>query len=90
MIRKYLEKWRVPGFRNPKPVVAVLRLSGVIGNVGGPVRRGLTAAALVRSWTTAQQALFRTGELTAGERLVVVGGNGAVGLAVEALVRMAQ
>jgi len=49
MIRKYLEKWRVPGFRNPKPVVAVLRLSGVIGNVGGPVRRGLTAASLVRS-----------------------------------------
>ncbi len=49
MIRKYLEKWRVPGFRNPKPVVAVLRLSGIIGNVGGAVRRGLTAASLVRS-----------------------------------------
>ena len=49
MIRKYLEKCRVPGFRNPKPVVAVLRLSGIIGNVGGAVRRGLTAASLVRS-----------------------------------------
>lgn len=49
MIRKYLEKWRVPGFRNPKPVVAVLRLSGIIGNGGGAVRRGLTAASLVRS-----------------------------------------
>ena len=49
MIRKYLEKWRVPGFRNTKPVVAVLRLSGIIGNGGGAVRRGLTAASLVRS-----------------------------------------
>ena len=49
MITKYLQKWRVPGFRNPKPVVAVLRLQGVIGTAGGPARRGLNAASLVRS-----------------------------------------
>lgn len=49
MIRKYLEKLRVPGFRNPKPVVAVLSLSGVIGRTGSPIRQGLTAATLVRS-----------------------------------------
>ena len=49
MIRKYLEKLRVPGFRNPKPVVAVLSLSGVIGRTGTPIRQGLTAATLVRS-----------------------------------------
>ncbi|MDG2032787.1 MAG: S49 family peptidase [Rhodospirillales bacterium] len=48
MIKNYLEKWRVPGFRNPKPVVAVLRLQGVIGTGGGPARRGLNAATLVR------------------------------------------
>ena len=39
----------MPGFRNPKPVVAVLRLQGVIGTAGGPARRGLNAASLVRS-----------------------------------------
>ena len=49
MIREYLEKLRVPGFRNPKPVVAVLRLSGVIGQVGNPIRQGLTAVDLMRS-----------------------------------------
>ena len=49
MIRKYLEKWRVPGVRNPKPIIAVLRFQGIIGNIGGPVRRGLNAASLVRS-----------------------------------------
>ena len=49
MIKTYLEKWRVPGVRNPKPVVAVLRLQGVIGTMGGPARRGLNAASLVRS-----------------------------------------
>jgi len=49
MIREYLEKLRVPGFRNPKPVVAVLRLSGVIGRTGTPLRQGLTAADLLRS-----------------------------------------
>ena len=38
MIREYLEKLGVPGFRNPKPVVAVLRLSGVIGQIGNPIR----------------------------------------------------
>ena len=49
MIRNFLQKLRVPGFRNPKPVVAVLRLSGVIGQVGNPLRPGLTAVDLVRS-----------------------------------------
>ena len=49
MIRIFLQKLRVPGFRNPKPVVAVLRLSGVIGQVGNPLRPGLTAVDLVRS-----------------------------------------
>ena len=49
MIREYLEKLRVPGFRNPKPVVAVLRLSGVIGQIGNPIRQGLTAGDLMRS-----------------------------------------
>lgn len=39
------------------------------------------AAALVLSWTTAHQALFRVGRLQAGETLLVVGGNGAVGRA---------
>ena len=49
MIREYLEKLGVPGFRNPKPVVAVLRLSGVIGQIGNPIRQGLTAVDLLRS-----------------------------------------
>ena len=49
MIRIFLQKLRVPGFRNPKPVVAVLRLSGVIGQVGNPLRPGLTAVDLMRS-----------------------------------------
>ena len=49
MIREYLEKLRVPGFRNHKPVVAVLRLSGVIGQIGNPIRQGLTAVDLMRS-----------------------------------------
>lgn len=49
MITEYLEKLRVPGFRNPKPVVAVLRLSGVIGQIGNPIRQGLTAVDLMRS-----------------------------------------
>ncbi len=48
MIRQFLEKCRVPGFRNPKPVVAVIRLSGVIGQAGGPLRQGITSAPLVR------------------------------------------
>jgi signal peptide peptidase SppA len=47
MIGKYLEKWRVPGFRNPKPVVAVVRLSGVIADRSGLGRSGLSAAGLV-------------------------------------------
>ncbi len=39
------------------------------------------ATTLVLSWLTAQQALFRRGNLKAGERLLVIGGNGSVGLA---------
>ncbi len=53
MIRKYLEKWRVPGFRNPKPVVAVVRLSGVISDRSGIGRSGLSAAGLVTVLETA-------------------------------------
>jgi signal peptide peptidase SppA len=47
MIRKYLEKWRVPGFRDPKPIVAVVRLAGVIADRSGLGRSGLSAASLV-------------------------------------------
>lgn len=47
MIRKYLEKWRIPGFRNPKPVVAVVRLSGVIADRSGIGRSGLSAVSLI-------------------------------------------
>jgi NADPH2:quinone reductase len=39
------------------------------------------ATTLVLSWLTAYQALVRTARLAAGERLLVTGGNGAVGLA---------
>ncbi|MEL6342780.1 MAG: medium chain dehydrogenase/reductase family protein [Myxococcota bacterium] len=47
------------------------------------------ATTLVLSWMSAHQSLFHSGRLTAGERLLVIGGNGAVGraairLAVEA------
>jgi signal peptide peptidase SppA len=47
MIKKYLERWRVPGFRNPKPIVAVVRLSGVIADRSGIGRSGISAANLV-------------------------------------------
>jgi len=47
MVKKYLEKWRIPGFRNPKPNVAVVRLSGVIADRSGLGRSGLSAANLV-------------------------------------------
>ncbi len=53
MIKKYLEKWRIPGFRNPKPVVAVVRLSGVIADRSGVGRSGLSAANLVNVLETA-------------------------------------
>ncbi len=53
MIGKYLEKWRVPGFRNPKPVVAVVRLSGVISDRSSLGRSGLSAAGLVTVLETA-------------------------------------
>jgi len=47
------------------------------------------AAALVLSWLTAQQALFRSGELRSGERVLITGGNGAVGQAAIVLAREA-
>jgi signal peptide peptidase SppA len=47
VIKKYLEKWRVPGFRNPKPIVAVVRLSGVIADRSGVGRSGISAVNLV-------------------------------------------
>jgi len=43
------------------------------------------ATTLVLSWLTAYQALFRTAELKKGERVLVIGGNGSVGLAAIAL-----
>ena len=61
MVRRYLETWRVPGFRNPKPVVAVLRLAGVIGQGPSPLRPGLTVAAL----NTSIEAAFRVKRLKA-------------------------
>lgn len=47
MIKKYLEKWRIPGFRNPKPVVAIVRLSGIIADRSGVGRSGISAVNLV-------------------------------------------
>ena len=47
MIKKHLEKWRIPGFRNPKPVVAIVRLSGVIADRSGVGRSGISAVNLV-------------------------------------------
>lgn len=46
MLRRYLEAWKVPGFRNPKPVVAVIRLTGVIGQGVSPLRPGMTLSGL--------------------------------------------
>jgi signal peptide peptidase SppA len=49
MIRSWLEALRVPGFRAPKPVVAVVRLAGVIGARAGTLQAGgITAAAFVQ------------------------------------------
>jgi signal peptide peptidase SppA len=48
MINKILNKLHVPGFHQPKPVVAVVRLAGVIGQGGNPVKPGLNAASLIR------------------------------------------
>ena len=56
-----------------------------------PVPADVDAAAattLVLSWLTAQQALFRVGQLQPGGRLLVVGGNGAVGQAAIALAKL--
>jgi len=43
------------------------------------------ATTLVLSWMTAQQCLFRVGRLQPGQRVLIVGGGGAVGLAACAL-----
>lgn len=48
MIKKILDKLHVPGFHHPKPVVAVIRLAGVIGQGANPTKPGLNAASLVR------------------------------------------
>lgn len=48
MIRSLLETLRVPGFRNPRPVVSVLRLSGVIGRSSSGLRPALNIADLVQ------------------------------------------
>lgn len=40
------------------------------------------ATALVLSWMTAYQALLRVAKVVSGQRVLVIGGNGAVGLAV--------
>jgi len=48
MIRALLGALHVPGFRPPKPVVAVVRLAGVIGARAGTFQPGITASALVR------------------------------------------
>lgn len=48
MIRDWLHALGVPGFRTTKPIVAVVRLSGVIGERVGAFRPGMTAAALVQ------------------------------------------
>lgn len=53
MIRSLLQKLRVPGFRNPRPMVAVLRLTGVIGQSGSALRPGLTIAGLVENFERA-------------------------------------
>ncbi len=46
MIRTLLEKYRVPGFRNPRPVVSVVRLAGVIGRGTQPLHPGISLATL--------------------------------------------
>jgi len=48
MIKTILDKLHVPGFHQPKPVVAVIRLAGVIGQGVNPAKQGLSAASLVR------------------------------------------
>ncbi len=48
MIRAWLHALGVPGFRHPKPLVAVVRLSGIIGDRVSAFRPGITAAALVQ------------------------------------------
>ncbi len=55
------------------------------GLVAVPEAVDATAAvSLVLSWLTAYQAAFTVGRLQPGERLLVIGGNGAVGQALEA------
>ena len=48
MLRKIFDKFALPMFRKPKPVVAVLRFSGVIGQVSNPIRQGIYADGFVK------------------------------------------
>lgn len=47
------------------------------------------ASTLILSWLTAQQALFRAGELKPHQRVLITGGNGAVGQAAIVLAKQA-
>lgn len=44
----WLEALRIPGFRTPKPVVAVVRLAGVIGSRSTSFQPGIMASALMQ------------------------------------------
>ena len=48
MLRRIFDKFGIPIFRKPKPVVAVLRFSGVIGQVGNPIRQGIYADGFIK------------------------------------------
>ena len=48
MLRKIFDKFGIPIFRKPKPVVGVLRFSGVIGQVGNPIRQGIYADGFIK------------------------------------------
>ena len=48
MLTRIFDKFGIPIFRKPKPVVAVLRFSGVIGQVGNPIRQGIYADGFIK------------------------------------------
>ena len=48
MLRRIFDKFGIPIFTKPKPVVAVLRFSGVIGQVGNPIRQGIYADGFIK------------------------------------------
>ena len=48
MLRRIFDKFGIPIFKKPKPVVAVLRFSGVIGQVGNPIRQGIYADGFIK------------------------------------------